>query len=444
MNATLVLCVSVVFASGAFAQVAVTGAPGAKLSDLAGSPTLVTVILKATGAQDKNLKIVEIGDKYFTVESSSGEHNAYPFAAVREIKVQDGKVAAKEFRLEASKTLTEDEQKVVTRAKQRAEELFNEANNDQDIKMQAALLMTISGNEAGRDYLNTLAGTNDLKTRLAAVEQLYLADDTANAKAVLDAALASGDRKIKSAAAKLAGVIHYEAATQTLMGMVQDRSPDFMSSAGLALARLGNRDIIPVLLGALTGLDETKGTAASHALAVLGGPDLIEQMKLKLKSADGAARFRIIYVLFKLSDPLGRQLLIEDALKNPLQDTDAAVLLAQAGDNTGQRWLREKYFTRRAGTSADELEKRAVAAAALIASGDASAVTQFQELLRSEDPRVQAKACTEIGLLGKRNLVVITQATIESPNLTVALAGTRAAIAIANTEYRNRLLEWSY
>ena len=443
IQATLLLCVMLLAAGGAFAQVAVTGAAGAKLSDLAGSPTLVTVVLKA-GAQDKNLKIIEVSDKYFTVESSSGEHNAYPYTSVKEVHVQDGKVAAKEFRLDTARSLTEDEQKVVTRAKQRAEELFNAANDDQTSKMVAALLLMVSGKDAGREYLNTLAASNDLSTRLAAVEYLAMGGDTANAKPVLDLALASGDRKIKANAAKLAGLLHYEPATQTLMGMVQDRSADFMGAAGLALARLGNRDILPVLLSALTSLDETKGMAAAHALAILGGQDVIEQMKLKLKDADGAPRFRIIYVLFKLNDPMGKQLLVEDALKNPLQDVDAAILLAKAGDSTGQRWLRERYFTRNAGTDMKELWKRAEAASALIASGDPSAITQFQELLRSENPRVQVRTCVEIGLLGKRNLLVLTQASIESSVMNVALNGVRASLAIANDDYRKRLVDWAY
>jgi HEAT repeat protein len=183
--------------------------------------------------------------------------------------------------------------------------------------------------------------------------------------------------------------------------------------------------------------------AAAQALAILGGSDLVEQMKLKLKDADGAPRFRIMYVLFKLSDPMGRQLLIEDALKNPIQEVDAAILLAKSGDTTGQRWLREKYLARRPGTASAELQKRATASAALIASGDPSAITQLQELLRSEDPLVQSKTCIEIGLLGKRSLLVITQASIESANLNVALQGVRAALAISNDEFRKRLVDWA-
>jgi len=444
IQVTLILCVSMLVACGAFAQVPITGAAGAKLSDLAGSPTLVTVVLKPTGAQDKNLKIVDVSDKYFTVESANGEHNAYPFASVKEIHVQEGKVAAKEFKLDAARALTEDEQKVVARAKVRAEELFTAANDDQTAKMVAAQLLMVSGNPIGKEYLSTLAGSNDLKTRLAAVEYMALAGDTSMAKPVLDLALASGDRKIKSSAAKLAGILKYEPATQTLMGMVQDRSPEYMSSAGLALARLGNRDIIPILLGAVTGLDETKGMAAAEALAILGGTDLIEQMKLKLKDAEGAGRFRVIYVLFKLGDPMGRQLMIDDALKNPVQDTDAAIVLAKAGDSTGQRWLRDKFLTRLPGTAIEELQKRATASAALIASGDPSAITQLQELLRSDEPRVQVKTLTEISLLGKRNLLVITQASIESAMVNVSLSGIRAALAISNEDYRKRLADWQY
>lgn len=434
----LTMLTTLLLAAVTYAQVPVTGAPGTKLSDIAGTSTLVTVVMKDSGARDKNLKIKEIGDTYFTVETAKSEHYAYTFAAIREVQVQGGKVEAKEFKIDVTRALTEDEQKVLDRAYQRAEDIFGAADNRQDVKMLAAVILVLADKEEARTYLNQIAASNDLRARLMAAHLLYLAGDTSSAKAVLDLALASGERKTKSSAAQLAGLVGYHPAVPTLLSMVQDRSADYMSSAAVALARLGNRDCIPVLLSAITSLDATKRAAAAQALTLLGGPDTIEQMKLKLKDVQGDARYRAVYVLYKLGDPLGKQLLMEECLKNPLQALDAAILLAADGEPTGARWLRESFLTRPTTTSTEALIKRARAAGALMAFGDASAITHLQELLRASDPKAQSAACEQIARLGRRNLLILLQASIESNDFEVATVGIDAAVAIVNQEFRER------
>ena len=65
----------------AAAQVTGTGAGGAKLADLVGSPTMVTVVLNS-GAEDPNLNVLDLGPNYVAAKASDGARNVYLFSDI--------------------------------------------------------------------------------------------------------------------------------------------------------------------------------------------------------------------------------------------------------------------------------------------------------------------------------------------------------------------------
>ncbi|HEO71550.1 MAG TPA: hypothetical protein ENN80_09825, partial [Candidatus Hydrogenedentes bacterium] len=80
---------------------AVEGAgSGTSLSDLAGTPTLVTVVIADTGAKVENLVVTEVHDKHFMVRQPDGTVAFYPFGRVDKVIVQEGKVEAKRVDIE--------------------------------------------------------------------------------------------------------------------------------------------------------------------------------------------------------------------------------------------------------------------------------------------------------------------------------------------------------
>ena len=126
---------------------AVVNGGGATLRDLAGSSKLVTVVLEDSGAEDPNLLVMEVDKAHFTVMTLSREEVPYLFASVKEIRVQDGQVAVKQFAPELSRSLRAEEQKVVDRAFRRAKEIFDGNPDRAPIRMRAATVLALNNRE---------------------------------------------------------------------------------------------------------------------------------------------------------------------------------------------------------------------------------------------------------------------------------------------------------
>ena len=425
---------------GALAQgVRVVGA--GSLQEISGTDTMVTVVLKDRGAKDTNLRITGVFDDHFNVKSEDGDEHPYPNNLVAEVRVQGDKVNRDRFELSENRALRAEDQQVVDRALARVQELYASSDNNQELKMEAAALLSLDDN-AGPDepqqYLSNLAKSNDLQTQLEASRCLYLAGKEVDT-AVIRQGLDSGSRRVRGLAIELAGLTNYEAGLASLNMALQDRATELSVPAARALARMGNREIIPGLLNMLVEGSEEKGKAAMDALVELGGEDVIEQMKLLLPKAKLTGRHRVIQVLYRLGDEEGKKLLQQTVSEAPTLAFEAAVELASNGDFQSMQFLHERMKRREDPTEPNMLN-RARAAAALIEGNDPNAIAVFQELLRGDNEKVKRHVCRLIVQLNDRRLIDILQPTIENVDAGVGLAAAKAAIAFSDMEFRKRLM----
>jgi HEAT repeat protein len=424
------------------AQVPVVGGKGSRLSDIAGTDTLVTVVLKGSDAMDANLKIVKVSDTLLSVEAESGRTSHYLLSDIREIRVQGSVLTVKRLDPLGDRAMTPEQQQVVNRAMERVNEIFDAASGNQPLRMWAAEVLAVAGSEEQKqtalEYLTALATGNDLRTALDAAHHLVLAGSPPATGELITQGLDSGDRQVRASAARLAGLTQDPSGKAQLHQMLRDRASDISVPAINALAWLEDRDIIPTLLTLITERNEDKANAAANALIALGGDDIVEQMKLKLPDAQGRARFRVVRVLDALGDPLGRKLLREEMMAVPSLQFESAIILARQGDAEAMQILRQR-LSQRYDPYQEVLTNRAQATAALIEAGDRTNISVFQELLRIGMPEINFLVLRLIGLLELRSLLPVTQPVIESADPQVAVAACQAAAALARSDYRVRL-----
>jgi len=443
MGLRLTFALVAVLAGSAGAQgVRVVGAEGVTLEDIAGTPTLVTVVIKSDAAkapEDPNLRVVNIQANLFNVLTSGGDIIPYRFEDVQEVRIQGGKVERVSPAKNTARALRGEEKAIVDRAWSRSAEIFGAANDNQELKVRAALLQVLHDDEAAFEYLQRLAESNDLQTQLDTSFALYLAGKEVS-PSLLRQGLESGNREARALACSLAGLIGYRDAVPVLNTMLQDRSASYAAPAARALARLGNREIIPKLLGMIAENNEEKGMAAVFALTRLGGEDVIEQMKIRLRDADGLDRYRMILVLDSLGDPLGRKLLKGVFNEIPTLAPEAALILAKEDDYDAAQFLRSR-LERREDPRIHNLIYRARNAASLYAGGNRQALAVFQELLRSDNDDVKQVVFQLVSELADSKLLSILQPSIESVETGIALGACSAAISLGLPEFRERLLE---
>jgi len=448
MRKMIVFGVGVLWAVTVLAQEIppITNGGGITLRDLVGTDKLITVVLKDRGASDYNLRVVDIGPDYFAVQAPDNARLSYKFDSVAEIRLQDGKVQTKRFALDESRSLKIEEQRVVDRAFDRAREIFQTADIDQVVKMRAAVLLAISGNQDAHDYLRRLLASNDLPTQLDAALRLYLVGDQDLGGPIVISGLQHGDIKVKTKAIRVAGLIQYKEAIPMLSTMAHDRAASISGPAARALGRLGYRDAIPTLVKMLVLPDNAKAEAALFALSRLGGKDVAEAAKARLKDTTGQAHYRLIKLQYAVESAMdvenstGKELLIKQ-MEVPTLKADAALVLARGGD-----WDAVQYLSRRLKERYDQKEEimtfRAKAAAAVIQGGDPTGASSLQELLRIDDMGVKRTICALLVELGKHQLIPILQSTIENSNSDIALHACTAVVAIAKPDFRQRVLEF--
>lgn len=424
------------------AQVPVVGGQGARLNDIAATDTLVTIVLKGSGATDSNLKIEDVRDNVLSVKTESGQLNHYLLSDIKEVRVQGSVMTVKRIDPLLDRGLTPDQQLVVNRAVERANEIFNGAAGDQPLRMRAAEVIAVGGDDeqkqAALDYLNTLATGNDLRTALDAAHHLVLAGAAPSTSELVSQGLESGDRLVRANAARLAGLTQDPTGKAQLHDMLRDRASDISVPAIDALAWLSDRDIVPTLLDLITERNEEKANAAADALITLGGDDVVTALKDKLPSTEGRARFRVVRVLHALGDPLGTKLMREEMVQVPSLEFESATILARQGDPAAMQILRDR-LAQRYDPYEEVLTHRAEATAALIESGDRSNIAAFQELLRIGMPEINLVVLHLIGQLELRSLLPVTQPVIESADPNVAIAACQAAVSLAHGDYRTRL-----
>lgn len=432
---------AVVMCGAAIAQNLPPVVGGSSLKDLVGTPTLVTVVLKESGATDQNLRVLEVGPDYLSVAADDGERTAYLLKSIQEVRVQAGALEKRELNLGESQSLRIEEQRVLDRALGRAREVFDGANADQNLKMRAATLLAATGNKEGLEYLEKLAATNHIETELDAYQCLFLAGKSEVPSAVIEEGLNSGNRVIKAKAALIAGLLNDRSAIPALAQLLQDRLAEISAPAAKALARLGWREQIPTLMRMIAELHEEKGNAAVFGLTRLGGPDVISETKTKLKTATGQTRYRLIMVLYNLEDPEAMSLLAADGLKDPGKALKSAVALAKREDWTGRQYLtaflKNKYFDE----TAKNIVDRAEASIALIAANDLTATSELQRLMGINNPAARKQICLLLAELGRRSLIRMTQPLLENADPEVAIEACMAVVAMAKPAFHARLVD---
>jgi len=422
------------------------GGKGVTLEELANLDALVTVVLKNSNAVDKNLRVVEVTPEYISFSAENGERLSYRCSDIKEIQIQEGQELVRRWKPAEGVGLMPAQQQALARAIERAKELFQNTNDNQTVKLDAAVLLGVAGEEndknTARTYVKELHGANDLGVAMLAGYRLYLLGESeAVKKEVLDEALNSGNREIANNAVTLAGLLQYRNAENILYRRLRDRRADVAAAAMKALARLGNRDILPAALASLSERNPEKGEAAVFVLSTLGDAQTIDEVKMLLRTAEGTTRFRAARVLSALKAPEGDQILRDEIMELPTLQIEAALVLAKQSDVKAMRILRERLLRRY-----DEIEStlllRARMAASLIAGGDRTAVPALQGLLRSEMSSVQKMVCRLVVELGNRSMVTIIQPSLENKDPEVAVAAAQAALASVNPEFRKRLVSW--
>lgn len=432
----LIIAVTLLQGVWVLAEVPITGTnQSISVRDLAGTGTLVTVVLKDSGAQDKNLKIRAVNPSTITFLSASGQEVVYLLDSIAEIQIQEGKVETRQS-LADTQVLRVEQQRVVDRALARTREIFDAANDNQNLKLSAAALLALNRDEGASEYLKKLAETNDIMVQLRASRALYLAGDEI-AREILRQGLESGNREARAHAAELCGLAGVSDFEPLLFRMFQDRAVELSAPATRALARLGNREIIPRLLVMLTEPNNEKGRAAVFALSTLGGDDVIEQMHVLLPSYDGIVRLRIVMVLYWLRAPDAVSELKKVFSAYPTLAPDVALILAREGDWEAIQFLRSR-LQRREDPTESNLIYRAKNAGTLFAEGDPTTMAVFQEVLRSENLAVR-RAVFDVFLdLGSVRLISLLQPSIEHVNRQIALSAAATVIGLANPEFRKR------
>ena len=71
----------------------------------------------------------------------TGDRHAYLFTDVKEIRVQGGKIEAKQFKMDVERSLTPSQQQLVSRAIRQVAEVFEQENRNQPAKMNAAMVI---------------------------------------------------------------------------------------------------------------------------------------------------------------------------------------------------------------------------------------------------------------------------------------------------------------
>lgn len=450
------------------AQLKIIGPEGVTIEDLIREETYVTFVL-TSGARLTNTRITRVHEETSTTEATitflkvDDKPSAFTVSAVREIRVQDERLAQRRRRALGA-SLSNDELKIVGQATQRALEIFAASKGNQDIRMSAALVLAASTHEKKSDslrYLQGLAGGNDVPTAMAATTLLYLAGIPAD-REVIQAGFESGNRQAKASAARLAGLTNNTAFLPQLRTMLHDPTIETFPSAAKAIGRMGDRSGLPELYGAMRALTEVKGEAAVFALSRMGGEEVHQKMLEMLEETKGVEWFRVLRVLYALEDNRAKKLMKEVALGQPAYQRTAALLLAADQVWEGTLFLRN-YLEKAEDPNLKNLVFKAKVAETLFMAGDIQAKNLLQELVntrpntiytkgRTTDMDFKIRTATEVQLnalvlienTGSRNLLSLLVGPVESANPLVAVNACMAAVAIGNPEFGDRLKEMRY
>ncbi len=426
-----------IFVFMAFAQdIKISG--GKTLSELLNSNSLVTVILKNSGAKDINLELVETHDQYLAFETERGDRITYRLDQISEIIVQSEKKERPTLQISPGVTLRTEDKLTVERAWTRLDEIFKSSEGNQDLKVECAVLLVLHGSQEALEYLQKLIDSNEITTQLVSARGMYLTGNQVPT-ALLRSGLEHGNRSVRIQSAILSGLVGYRDGIPSLMNMLQDRSGEISGPSARALAYLGVREIIPKLLEMLLSQNEEKSESAVYALVTLGGEDIREQLLQMIPRLEGMAKYRAVKALFYLKEPQGKAMLSQLYDEQITLRPEIALVLAKEQEWKSQQFLRAR-LTRRENPTDVNFIYRAKAITALYQGGDPTVLPKYQELMREGSPNVRKEICYLIFKLGDKNLLKILPSSIESRDIEVAFESCRAAVGVTLPAYRERYI----
>ena len=454
-RALLVILVMFIFGTS-YAQVPLVGSNSSlTLKDIEGSHTKVTIVFNKGDAIIPNVVITGLFPEHFGVQKEDESVNFYTYSSVKEIRVQQGVVEVKETSDELKRVLTKEDQEIVNRAWNRVREIFNTSYANQQLKIEAAILLAQNkegGTEDVVQYLGQLSESNDLATALQAAFSLYLIGETDIDNTLLMAGLDSGNPYLKKLAINLVGLLGASNLEYKIEKLLPLRSPDKSAPAARTLALLGNRQIESKMFEMLLERNAIRSEAAVYALSKIGDEATIKHLKDILETVQGEAVFRIARVLSNLGASEGQDLLSGQCMETATFAPFAAIILSKKGDRRAMDFLRERLL-QTYDSNKPSLIYRALAAAALVEGGNWSSITDLQNILRLSESDIQVpvaertavlqevkgKTCQLIGDLNSRKLLLILESSIVNPDPIVSLAACRATISIAIPDYGLRL-----
>lgn len=457
-------------AFGALAQAPPTTPDGRTLAQVAAQDALITVVITTPGGleEDPNLRITRIYNDSFATVDLEGDPATYLFEEVFQVRVQDGLV--EERALELKTALSDEQQEILLRALERAQQILNNPQLEQAMRIRAAgLLVAAETPEAinARALLLSITRAEDIEAALEAATWLHLAGDPAlvpgtpfpadalqsnqpNPSApttederrplvphLLERGLDHGSREVRARAAMLTGLVGAKSLITELERQMNDRIAELAVPAAKAMANLAQTSAIPRLLDLVMERTESKGEAAIYGLQRLGDAQTAEKVKRLVPAARGMTELRLARVLFALGDPMGREMLEEIVREMPTVADQAALALAREKVRLGIQVL-ESRLERRENPTVDNLRFRAKAAATLYQSGDPTQLGRLADLLRSEEPEVIDQACEEVTAMGKTGMMNLLTTTLESGDPRIVLHGACTVMALADRSFRER------
>ena len=455
-----VLGVSTLCAATASAQVSVIGGRGVVLSELVGTNTYVTVVLRGSFARDRDLLIIEMGDTYFAVRVPNGERHIYRFADVRELRIQRNRIGTGESKASNRFTILDEDQRNVTdRALAKAVEITSMRKLNISLRIQAAAVLAASGNLDALRSLHELTESDDIGTAIEAALYLHAVGEAPSGE-LIGQGLASGNRFVRANTARLVGLSQSAAHREAIFEMLKYPILETFPSAARASGRLGASGTrIDLLIGALSARHEEKADAAIFALATLGGEDIRQTLLKKLATSNGILWFRIVKALYGMGDETAQKLMENECMRSPAFAPEASIILARNGDWSASLYLRDQLDKRR-DLNRENLAYMARTAATLVLIGDFQANKTFRFLLNMSESDVFARGkykdrryktdtlkktqvlvCNLMSEIGEESLLPLANTAIDSPFPEVAIAACEAAIAIVNPEYRKRLAD---
>ncbi|MCC6154912.1 MAG: HEAT repeat domain-containing protein [Candidatus Hydrogenedentes bacterium] len=440
-----------------YSQVPVTGGGGAGLGAIAGTETMVTVVLKKGGAKDTNLKIVKVDNGLLTVRTQSGVETTYRLADIQEIQVQGEVMKTRQIDVMRDVGMTTDQQEIVTRALARATEIFNAGAANQSIRMAAAEILAVGGatsatsddshggtvlpKEQAIEYLTALAKGNDIRTAITASLHLSYAGQKLPSDTIVQEGLASGDRTVKAAAARLAGISGDSSAITELRIMLSDRAANIAAPAARALANLGDREIVPTLVTMVTERNLDKANAAADGLVDIGDKDTANLLRAKLKDTEGLSKFRIAAVMYELGDTEAGALLRDEFMSVPSIRFQAACTLAKKGDAKAMQYLRDWLQTENDPTELN-FTQRTLATHALIKAGDRTNAGALQGVLREASPAIQVLTLRLIADLDVEGLLPMVLPALTGNDPMTVMTASQTAVSMAHNDYGDRLRKY--